>query len=267
MVKQLEDLTFCDDYIFNRVMQNEKLCKRCIEMILGIEIDHIEKAECEQTIRPIYSSKGIRLDVYLKGDDVSYNVEMQNRSYKELPKRSRYYQSVMDVDALLRGATYRELQKNVVIFICSDDPFQKGRAIYTFENRCVEDPEYPLNDETLKVFLNAKGTRDGLSEGLKHFLDFVRAGQTGDEYTRQLNDEVRKVKSRDTARSDYMFFSAKLMDEHYEGFNEGKEAGGTEKEMKIAKRMHAKGKSTDEIAEMLDITVEKVQQLIAEESA
>ena len=60
-----------------------------------------------------------------------------------------------------------------------------------------------------------------------------------------------------------MFFSAKLMDEHYEGFSEGKEAERQE----IAKRMHAKGKSTDEIAEMLDVTAEKVRSLIAEESA
>ena len=78
-----------------------------------------------------------------------------------------------------------------------------------------------------------------------------------------------------------MFFSAKLMDEHYEGYNEGKEAGrqegieeGMQKGIKkgrkeevqeIAKRMHAKGKSTDEIAEMLGLTVEKIRSIIGED--
>ena len=264
MIKPLEELTFQDDFIFNRVMQSEKLCKRCIEMILGIEIDHVERVERERSMRPLYDSKGIRLDVYLKDSDAVYNVEMQNRIYRELPKRSRYYQSVMDVETLLRGEDYAKLRKNIVIFICTNDPFDSDQAVYTFENRCVEDLHLPLRDGTLKVFLNASGPRDGLSDGLTRFLDYVATGRSEDDYTRQLDNAVRNAKTADDARGDYMFFTAKLMDEHREGFEEGVETGRETRDSEIAQRMHAKGKSTNEIAEVLDLTTEKVQDLLKE---
>ena len=35
MIKKFEDLTFTDDFMFCKVMQNTDLCKRLIEMILS----------------------------------------------------------------------------------------------------------------------------------------------------------------------------------------------------------------------------------------
>ena len=44
---------------------------------------------------------------------------MQTGRKKELPKRSRYYQSVADVSTTPTGAKYRNLPDNILIFICS----------------------------------------------------------------------------------------------------------------------------------------------------
>ena len=62
-----------------------------------MEIDHIEYPELQKSIDLDYDAKGVRLDVYVKdGNNTVYNIEMQAIDTKELPKRSRYYQSMTD---------------------------------------------------------------------------------------------------------------------------------------------------------------------------
>jgi predicted transposase/invertase (TIGR01784 family) len=71
------------------------------------------------------------------------------------------------------GATYQEMRKTFIIFICTFDPFKQGRHIYTFENTCKEDPTLSLGDETVKVFLNTQGTLDDVDKDMKEFLAYV----------------------------------------------------------------------------------------------
>ena len=48
---------------FGKVMRNPELCKRTIEVILGIEIDRIDYLEEQKTIDMSLDAKSIRLDV------------------------------------------------------------------------------------------------------------------------------------------------------------------------------------------------------------
>ena len=75
--------------------------------------------------------------------DTVYNIEMQNGHHKNLPKRTRYYQGMIDLNLLDKGMDYTQLKQSFVIFVCTFDPFHIGRHVYTFENRCVEDPNLP----------------------------------------------------------------------------------------------------------------------------
>ena len=49
--------------------------------------------------------------------------ERQVKKKSALGKRSRYYQSQMDMEMLLSGSEYEELPNTYVIFICDFDPF------------------------------------------------------------------------------------------------------------------------------------------------
>ena len=41
--KPYEELTFTDDFMFRKVlMNNPDICKRLVELLLNVEIDHIE---------------------------------------------------------------------------------------------------------------------------------------------------------------------------------------------------------------------------------
>ena len=106
-----------------------------------------------------------------------FDVEMQTTRQKNLPKRSRYYQRMIDLNLINRGDDFKKLKKSFVIFICMSDPFPGyNRCIYRFENVCREESRLVLGDETYKVFLNADGTRGDVSDELKDFLHLLRDG-------------------------------------------------------------------------------------------
>lgn len=88
--KKYEDLTFLDDFMFCKVMRNQEICKRMLETILSIEIDHIEYPQTQKTIDILADAKSIRMDVYVKGEDQTvYNVEMQTTNTGKLPKQQQ----------------------------------------------------------------------------------------------------------------------------------------------------------------------------------
>ena len=72
-------------------------------------------------------ARGIRLDVYVEDENETvYDIEMQPTKKTNLPKRSRYYQGMIDLNLIERGADFNELKKSYVIFICLEDPFKEG---------------------------------------------------------------------------------------------------------------------------------------------
>ena len=115
----------------------------------GIKISHIEYPKSQETIDIMADAKSVRLDVYVEDDkNTVYNIEMQTTLKDNLPKRMRYYQGMIDLNILEKGENYKNLKKSFVIFICTFDLFGLGRHVYTFENRCIEDLELPLGDDT-----------------------------------------------------------------------------------------------------------------------
>ena len=113
--KKFEDLTFSDHYMFEKVLQNEEICKELLERLLKIKIDYLVYPEIEKTISPYYETKGVRLDVYVKDSDKVFDIELQNALDMDLPFRTRYYQSMVDTDSLLKGEHYSKLPKSFVI--------------------------------------------------------------------------------------------------------------------------------------------------------
>ena len=143
--------------------------------------------------------------MYVKDEkEVVYDIEMQVSHTKELAKRSRYYQSMIDLQLIDKGQLYDELKRSYVIFICPFDLYGKGRHIYTFENICKEDGSISMGDEAVKIFLNAKGTLDDVSDELKAFLDYVAGKKPKDAYVERLEEAVKEAKKNREWRHEYM---------------------------------------------------------------
>ena len=154
--KKLKDLTIRDNFMFAAVMMQGDNCKQFLEMLLGIEIERIE-ISYEKSIIYNPECKGVRLDVYAKDENnTCYDIEMQVET-EHLGKRTRYYHSHMDMELLGSGSDYELLPGSYVIFICDFDPFGDEKYCYTFENRCLENSELGLGDESRSIFLSTKG--------------------------------------------------------------------------------------------------------------
>lgn len=203
-----ESLDISNDFLFGKVMQNPDLCKELLQRILpDLNIERIEYPELQKSIKEGAESRGIRLDVYSKDDkNIVYNVEMQASDSKELPKRSRYYQGMVDLQLLEAGdKSYMKLNKTYIIFICTFDLYGKGRHIYTFENICKEDNSLSMGDEATKIFLNSDSDMDDVGKELRAFLDYVKGIKvTDDDFIDRLEEAVKRAKANKKWRRDYM---------------------------------------------------------------
>ena len=254
--KRFEELTLKDDFMFGIVMRNERLCRMCLERILNVRIEKLVYPEAQKSIDVAIDAKSIRLDIYTKDDHTLYNVEMQNHKIEAIPKRGRYYQDLMDLDNLKKGEDYEKLKKNIVIFICTFDFYGEGRHLYSFRNRCDQDPTLEYGDETQKYVLNTKGTMDDIPPALKRFLDYIDSGEVSDEYTKDLDLEVENVRSSKNWRLAYMTYEMKLKEEREFAWKEGLEQGIERGEYRmlatqISKKL-SRGKTPEEIAEDLE---------------
>ena len=229
-IKPWEELTIIDDYMFKLVMRHKRFCKRLIEKILNIKIMDIKYLEDEKSLKFKYDGKGIRLDVYVEGDNTIYDIEMQVRDYgdQELACRTRYYQSMIDVDALSRGALYKELHPSIIIFLCPFQLFEGKRHIYTFRNICVENPSLVLNDGTTKIFLSSQGTADDVSPDVKAFLDYMNGLPVADDFIREIDNCINETKTNHEERVSYMTYEMKMREAHDDGRSEGRAEGRAE---------------------------------------
>ena len=99
MAKKYEELTFTDDFMFCKVLQNDpRLCRELLELLIGKEVGELVHYERQHPIEITPDGRGVRFDVYAKDDrSVIYDIEMQTVWYPEIPKRSRYYQAMIDL--------------------------------------------------------------------------------------------------------------------------------------------------------------------------
>ena len=234
MVKRFEDLTFTDDFMFCKVMQNTDLCKRLIEMILSDKIGKIVYISVQHNINTYEQAKSVRFDVLVQTENGKfYDVEMQVSNEKNIPKRMRFYQAAIDISFLDKGNFYNDLNDSFIIFICLFDVIGKNRPVYTFENICLEDKNISLQDGTKKVIINAEGFKDTKDKELKEFLEYLKTGKTKSEFTRRIEEMIQTVKQNEQARQEYRLMSTFEMDARYKGIYENKRE--TAKLMKMEK--------------------------------
>ena len=266
-VTQYDKLKFTDDFIFCKILEsNPDLCKELLEVILGVKIREVKLVSKQREIRLKSNAKGVRFDVYLEdAENTVFNLEMQTTLKKELPKRSRYYQGMMDMDLIQKGAKYAELKKSYVIFICTADPFHLNLPIYHFENLCMENKDLLLGDEASKVFINSKGVRENISADMKAFLDFLEDREADSHLTKRLQKEVENARQQEEWRHEYMTLEEKYEEYLEEGREIGKEIGIEEgkeigKEETVLSFLNKGLITIEAAAEELGITPEELQE-------
>ena len=280
--KKWESLTFTDNFIFSRVMHDEHICRQVVELILGVRIGEIRYLSAQDEHKTDPDSMRIIMDVFLRDENRIINVEVQTGHKKELPKRSRYYQSVADVSTTSTGTKYRDLPENILIFICTFDPFDRNYPRYTFEYTCKEAKhQLKLKDGSLRIFLNTKATElSALDQKLQAFYHYLQNGVVESDLTQTISDSITTLKNNSNERRFYMTWTVKMADARYDGYEEGFDEGFTagradglqqgleqgiyQAKLETAKNLLSMGLSPEQVAQGTTLPLETVCELARE---
>lgn len=271
--KIIDGLTFANDFVFGKVMENKQICKEVLQRLLKIKISRLFYPKLQKELKPYFDRKSIRLDVFAADSKRNFDVEMQIIDKGDLPQRMRYYQSLMDVDTLLKGHEYGELKESYVIFICLFDPFGKGLPVYEFSNLCEQDSQIKFDDKTRKVVYNVNAYKSEQDKKIHALLEYVKTKIPTDTFTIKLDNMVEEIKLSSKFRREYMIQNLALSDARRmgrnegrtEGISEGLKKGRNEMALATAKNLLSFGVNTlEQISQATGLALETVQKLAAE---
>ena len=254
-MKPYDELFFTDDFLFSKIMRNPEIAKGVVQNLLGIKVKKIEFVTSQYSIDELYNGKGIRLDAYLEDEDKIIDIEMQTVIKRDEGLRMRYYQSIMDIDHLNRGESFRELKESYVVFICLDDPFGDGKPVYNFVTKEL-DGSWILNDRIHKVIYNASSFEKADDRNVHAFLQFLKNRTATDPLTKEIQTAVDSCKNHQKWRAEYMLWKDQIREWKDEAREDGLAEG--RKEGLLSGERNAKIEATKNLLKMNLLTVEQI---------
>lgn len=261
VITKLEELNLVDKFLFDEVMDDRDCYQALISIILENEIELLSKPQTEKELRISPQLRQVRLDVVSIDQDKNlYQTEMQKENTGNLIKRSRYYQSQLDVSLLEPGSIdFNLLNNSCFILIAPFDIFGRGLYRYTFEGTCRECPDLRLGDGAIRIFINTKGTNK--KDFSQEFLDFMQyVTETSDEMAfhtksnkiKQIHERVKKIKLSEKMGGKYMQRWEEMAYAEQRGRITGKAEGEQSKLIKLVCKKLTKNEAAEEIARELE---------------
>jgi len=211
-----EELPITNRFMFAMVFSHKEIAKPFLEAVLGIKIHELRDPEPEKTIEVSPVSKGVRFDVFTKevgpdGETIrSFDIEMQMEDTHEIPKRARFYQAMRDCEALNRGESYYNLKELYIIFLCPDDIFAKGRAVYRFKNLESDDPKIEMGDLTFKNFYIFNKYREVAEKAIRDYMEYFATNKANTPATENIDRLVKWYQTDSNTRILYMTWQEEI---------------------------------------------------------
>ena len=211
--KTLQELNLTDDFLFDVATEELENCKAIIELTTGLRLKSLKWKSGQKVIHNLPGKRGVRLDFIAESEDGRiFDIEMQNRNEGNIPKRTRFYQALIDAPILKSGERgFDKMNPLYIIIICNYDPYGKKKYCYTFDNQCKEVPGLRLGDEVTKLLLSTKGeNEEEVSKELVDFLHYVtESNENGlpdecDEGLKRLHESIREIKASADMEVEYM---------------------------------------------------------------
>ena len=257
-----EELPITDRFMFAMVFSHKEIAKPFLEAVLGIKIHEIKEPEPEKTVdvSPFY--KGIRYDVFVKetgpdGETIrSFDIEMQMEDNKEIPKRTRYYQAMCDSESLNKGEVYYNLKELYIMFLCPEDIFGQGRAVYRFMNLEVDNPKIELGDFCFKNFYIFNKYRDVAEKSIREYLEYFATKKPISPETENIDRLVKWYQTDNETRKRYMTWQQEIdiaVDQERQRADEAEKRADAEKVRadEIQKQADAEKARADKYEKML----------------
>ena len=232
--RTLKDLNLMDKFLFDEAMEDKDNMKTLLDIVLGQDTHLKYPPQTEKEFRNSKENRQIRLDVYaIDEDDVVYDTEPQKQNTKNLPKRSRLYQGLIDSNLLPPGSIdFNALNTVIIIMIMPFDLFGYELYQYTFRMKCEEISELELEDGATRIFLNSHGKHpEFINPELIELLEYMEkstdtvAKKCESKRIHQMHERITKLKSSKEMEIKYMQKWEEKEIERQEAYAEGERVG------------------------------------------
>ena len=284
------------DFCFKELMQNPKVRKGFISALLNLSPDEVEDTVLLPTLlsRDSADDKLGIMDVrVLLKDGTQMNMEMQVKYFEYWDERALFYLSKMFDSQIRKGESYEKLQKCIHVSILDFIHFPNDKECYRrihfrddktsdlysdkMELQILELKKLPPEVKTGEDVLAWMKFFSGKSR--KEFQTMAKTNEYLDEaYNTLLNlsaDEKKRLEyeAREKALKDY---NTQISSAEKRGLKAGEEMGrkaGEEAGMRKGKelgvqearqvfKLYMQGKSQEEIADLCNISIDKVKQIL-----
>ena len=117
-----------------------------------------------------------------------------------------------DSEALSRGEKYRNLKDLYIIFLCPEDIFGHGRAVYRFMNLEVDNPKIELGDLCFKNFYIFNKYRDVAEKSIRDYLEYFATKTPISPETENIDRLVKWYQTDNETRIRYMTWQEEIDD-------------------------------------------------------
>jgi predicted transposase/invertase (TIGR01784 family) len=267
------------DFVFKYIFGNEKhkdLLIALLSDVLGVPEEEFEGIEIinSELLKDFKEDKKGILDVRVKtktGKQIDVEIQILPTDY--MAERTIFYWSKMYTSQIKPGDTYDKLKKcvtiNIVDFKCT--PLKK---LYSSYHLTEDKTGYRLTDIIEVHFLEIAKLFDediekDENDPIVQWMEFLDAKSKGEmEMLAEKNKDIKKaygllqiISKDEKARMLYEARQAEISDQLTRiksAEEKGIEKGATEKAIKVAEKMIIKGLSMDDIAEITELTVERL---------
>ena len=266
------------DFAFKELMRDETVRKGFLSAVLGIKDTEIKKTVLLNTnlSKTHEDEKQGILDVRLTmNDNTEIDIEIQLAYMRAWADRSTFYISKMLVEQVGINKKYSNIKKCIAINILDFDYISQTQRFHTvyhlrediehikytdiMEIHIVELPKLPQTDDGTDLYDWIKFIKTESREGFEMLAQQNKYLKTAYETLEEISADQQK-RMEYTARQKALYDYNTLMEENYE---RGILTGEANKEAEIIIKFHKRGKTPEQIADELEIPIEKDKQEIS----
>lgn len=264
------------DLAFKRMFGSENRKKYLLDFLNSFFSSRIEDLSYRTSELPkeLYDEKLSRLDVLAQTSDGMWlNIEIQLRNVKAYPERSLYYASKVYVGQLAPTDDYTKLNPVICVNIldfCLDINEGRKECLSSFKLR--SDDGKLLTDRLDIQFIELPKAET--AKGNFNLWLGMLNSETEEEFRMRANKNTQTMEFADdylgmlnSAEAQDLFQRQKELRDQKGAKEQAFDEGVREAFRKIVRKQIARGKSVEEIADLLDISVSEAERYASEESS
>ena len=261
-LERLRGFRLLDDDFMNKVFEDKACAEFLLQIILQRNDLRVQHAHGQHDIKNL-QGRSVRLDILAVDEENHvYNIEVQRNDKGAGVKRARYNSSLIDANVTEPGDEYEKLNETYVIFITENDVLGGGHPIYHID-RAIKETGALFGDESHIIYVNSQIKDDTVLGRLMHDFSCTKAD---DMIYPILANRVRYFK--EDAKG--VAIMCKVMEDmRNEAAREAAREADRARMIRTARRMLKSDKNYtyEDIADILEISVDEVKALIEGKSA